>query len=92
MRVIDGDGTLGYPDEAPFDAIVVTAGAESLPDAYVGQLRPGGRIVIPIGGFRHDQALYRFTRLDEQLRVENLGRFSFVPLIGRYGWDESDVE
>ncbi len=92
VRVIDGDGTLGFPDEAPFDAIVVTAGAESLPDAYVRQLQPGGRIVIPIGGYRHDQAMYRFTRLDEQLRVENLGRFSFVPLIGRYGWDVSDVE
>jgi protein-L-isoaspartate(D-aspartate) O-methyltransferase len=92
VRVIDGDGTLGLPGEAPFDAIVVTAGAESLPDAYVRQLRPGGRLVIPIGGYRHDQAMYRFTRLEEQLRVENLGRFSFVPLIGRFGWHDRDID
>lgn len=92
VRVRVGDGTLGLPDEAPFDAIVVTAGAETLPDAYVRQLRPGGRIVIPIGEYRYNQTMYRFTRLDEELRVENLGGFAFVPLIGRYGWHESDTE
>lgn len=92
VRVRVGDGTLGLPDEAPFDAIVVTAGAESLPDAYVRQLCPGGRIVIPIGEYRYNQTMYRFTRLDEELRVENLGGFAFVPLIGRYGWHESDTE
>jgi protein-L-isoaspartate(D-aspartate) O-methyltransferase len=92
VHVIAGDGTLGLPDEAPFDAIVVTAGAETLPDAYVRQLRAGGRIVIPLGRSRHNQTMYRFTRLDEHLRVENLGAFAFVPLIGKYGWHERDVE
>jgi protein-L-isoaspartate(D-aspartate) O-methyltransferase len=88
VRLITGDGTLGLPAETPFDAIVVTAGAETLPDAYVRQLRPGGRIVIPIGGYRYNQTMYRFTRLPEELRVENLGGFAFVPLVGKFGWHE----
>ena len=92
VRVVTGDGTLGLPDEAPFDAIVVTAGAECLPDAYVEQVRRGGRIVIPIGEYRYNQTMYRFTRLDQELRVENLGGFAFVPLIGKYGWHERDTE
>lgn len=92
VRVLTGDGTMGLPDEAPFDAIVVTAGAETLPDAYVRQLRPSGRIVIPIGEYRYNQTMYRFIRLDEELRVENLGGFAFVPLIGRYGWHERGAE
>ncbi|MGE5190972.1 MAG: protein-L-isoaspartate(D-aspartate) O-methyltransferase [Deltaproteobacteria bacterium] len=92
VQVITADGTLGLPAEAPFDAIVVTAGAEALPDAYVRQLHTGGRIIIPIGGYRYDQTMYRFTRLPEELRVENLGGFAFVPLIGKYGWHEPDVE
>lgn len=92
VKVVAADGTLGLPDEAPFDAIVVTAGAETLPDAYVRQLRAGGRIVIPLGRSRHSQTMYRFTRLDGQLRVEDLGGFAFVPLIGKFGWHERDFE
>lgn len=92
VYVVAGDGTLGLPDEAPFDGIVVTAGAETLPDAYVRQLKPGGRIVIPVGRSRYGQTMYRFTRGDEHLRVENLGGFAFVPLIGKYGWHEQDIE
>ncbi|MBI3862881.1 MAG: protein-L-isoaspartate(D-aspartate) O-methyltransferase [Planctomycetia bacterium] len=86
VHVITGDGTLGLSSEAPFDAIVVTAGAETLPDTYVQQLRMGGRIVIPIGEYRYNQEMYRFTRLEGELRVETLGGFAFVPLIGKYGW------
>ncbi len=92
VHVVEGDGTLGLPDEAPFDGIVVTAGAETLPDAYVRQLKPGGRIVIPVGRSRYGQTMYRFTRGDEHLRVENLGGFAFVPLIGKYGWHEQDIQ
>jgi protein-L-isoaspartate(D-aspartate) O-methyltransferase len=92
VRVTIADGTLGLPAEAPFDAIIVTAGAEALPDAYVRQLRPGGRIVIPIGGYRYNQTMYRFIRHPEELGVENLGGFAFVPLVGKYGWHEPDAE
>jgi protein-L-isoaspartate(D-aspartate) O-methyltransferase len=81
VRVAVGDGSLGWPQPSLFDAIVVTAGAESLPEALIQQLAPGGRLVIPIGEFRGDQTMYRVTRRDGELRMEDLGVFTFVPLI-----------
>jgi protein-L-isoaspartate(D-aspartate) O-methyltransferase len=87
-HVFAANGTLGLPDCAPFDGIVVTAGGTSLPEPYLSQLMAGGRIVIPIGESLYGQSMYRFTKLTDELRVENLGGFAFVPLIGRYGWSE----
>jgi protein-L-isoaspartate(D-aspartate) O-methyltransferase len=75
-----GDGTLGWPEPAPFDAILVTAGATKLPFSYREQLREGGRLVIPIGP-HGDQELHRFTRRSQGYDDEDLGRVSFVPLI-----------
>lgn len=86
------DGTRGLPERGPFDGIVVTAGAESLPGAYREQLADGGRIVIPIGSAPRMQTMRRFTRRGEQFTSEDLGGFAFVPLIGKYGWNEEDVE
>jgi protein-L-isoaspartate(D-aspartate) O-methyltransferase len=86
VRVHVGDGTLGLPDEAPFDVILVTAGAAYLPPAYPDQLADGGRIVIPIGKYQASQRLCRYRRLGDQLPVEDLGGFVFVPLIGAKGW------
>jgi protein-L-isoaspartate(D-aspartate) O-methyltransferase len=74
------DGTLGLPAEAPFDAIVCTAGAEMLPTAYQEQLADGGRIVIPVGPPSHQQML-RLTRRGDQFERDNLGSFGFVPLV-----------
>jgi protein-L-isoaspartate(D-aspartate) O-methyltransferase len=74
------DGTLGLPNEAPFDAIVVAAGAESIPDAYKKQLAEGGRLVIPIGPPSHQQMI-RLTRGGNDFIREDLGSFGFVPLI-----------
>jgi protein-L-isoaspartate(D-aspartate) O-methyltransferase len=88
VQVVIGDGTLGLPEQAPFAAIVVTAGAAELPRPYVEQLADGGRIVIPLGGEPFDQCLYRFTKRGQQLHCQNLGSFAFVPLIGQYGWRE----
>lgn len=85
-----GDGSLGLPDAAPFDGIIVTAGAEHLPSAYREQLAEGGRIVIPVGPSPRRQSLMRYTRQDNELRVENLGEFAFVPLIGADAWDAPD--
>ena len=82
VEVHTGDGTLGLPERAPFDAILVTAGATGLPDAYIAQLADGGRIVIPIGAARHSQTMYRFTRHGDRLDSEALGGFAFVPLVG----------
>jgi protein-L-isoaspartate(D-aspartate) O-methyltransferase len=83
------NGTLGLPGHAPFDGIVVTAGGNALPKPFLEQLAPGGRIVMPIGDYLYGQAMYRFTKMPDELRVENLGGFAFVPLIGQYGWDDA---
>jgi protein-L-isoaspartate(D-aspartate) O-methyltransferase len=74
------DGTLGLPTEAPFDAIICTAGAESLPEVYQKQLADGGRIVIPVGR-NSRQEMIRITRRGEQFEYEDLGTFGFVPLV-----------
>lgn len=81
-----GDGTLGLPEEAPYDAIIVTAGALHLPPAYSMQLADGGRVVIPIGESLTSQRLYRFRKAGGTLAAEDLGAFAFVPLVGKDGW------
>jgi protein-L-isoaspartate(D-aspartate) O-methyltransferase len=90
VHVATANGTVGLPEQAPFDGIVVTAGAPALPDEYVKELREGGRIVIPLGIDRFSQTMCRFTRLAGEMKVEELGGFLFVPLIGKVGWSESD--
>ena len=80
------DGTLGLAEHAPFDAIIVTAGAKILPPAYAQQLGVGGRIVIPIGARPRSQTMTRYIRCENQWRIEKLGGFAFVPLIGEQGW------
>jgi protein-L-isoaspartate(D-aspartate) O-methyltransferase len=85
------DGTLGLAEKAPFDAICVTAGAKALPPAYVEQLAPEGRIVIPIGEHPRSQTMRRFRKGDAgQLSEEQLGGFAFVPLVGECGWGEQE--
>jgi protein-L-isoaspartate(D-aspartate) O-methyltransferase len=80
VRVHLDDGSLGLVREAPFDAIICTAGAEYLPTAYQDQLADGGRLVIPIGPQSHQQ-MYRFTRRGDDWYGDNLGDFGFVPLV-----------
>jgi len=83
-----GDGTYGWKEEAPFDAIIVTAGAPEIPMPLVEQLAVGGRLVVPVGG-RHIQELMKITRLSENvndLKKESLGGCRFVDLVGGYGW------
>ncbi len=75
-----GDGSLGLPEESPFDAIVVAAGAEKLPDHYLEQLVEGGRLVIPIGP-PSGQQMFRLTRRGKKWQHEALGSFGFVPLV-----------
>jgi protein-L-isoaspartate O-methyltransferase len=75
--------TLGWPDAAPFDAIIVTAGGPEIPESLRRQLKPGGRLVIPIGAV--DQRLVKVVRDGEaRFREEDLGAVRFVPLIGRH--------
>lgn len=85
--VHEGDGTLGWPEHAPFDAIVVTAGAPKLPEPLLEQLAIGGRLVIPVGPTSFLQELVRVRRLGENdYRSEELCGVRFVPLIGAAGW------
>ena len=80
IRVHLDDGSLGLVREAPFDAILCTAGAEYLPTAYQDQLADGGRLIIPIGPPGHQQ-MYRFTRRGDEWYGDRLGNFGFVPLV-----------
>lgn len=82
VQVKHRDGVLGLPEAAPFDAIVVTAGASQLPAAYLSQLSDGGRLVVPIDQDADQQAMYRFHRQGEAHHREFLGNFIFVPLVG----------
>jgi protein-L-isoaspartate(D-aspartate) O-methyltransferase len=84
VQVATANGTLGSPESAPYDAILVTAAAVTLPEALVEQLAPGGRIVIPIGDYDSGQTMYCFTRSDRGLEAKDLGAFAFVPLVGAY--------
>jgi protein-L-isoaspartate(D-aspartate) O-methyltransferase len=82
-----GDGTTGWPEEAPFDAILVTAGAPEVPQVYADQLAEGGRLVIPCGD-EAAQDLMRVRKVDGRLVEENLGACRFVKLLGQHGWRE----
>ncbi|MDR0184301.1 protein-L-isoaspartate(D-aspartate) O-methyltransferase [Lysobacter arvi] len=84
-----GDGSRGWPDAAPFDAILVAAGAPAPPEALRSQLAIGGRLVIPVGDEGHVQELLKIRRTGEDtFEQESLGAVTFVPLIGEQGWAE----
>ena len=82
-----GDGSKGWPEEAPFDGIIVTAGAPEIPQALKSQLAEGGRLVIPTGP-RYTQTLYKLTRKGDHFIEEDITGCVFVPLVGDYGWEE----
>lgn len=91
VKVIVGDGTMGYSEEAPYDKIYVTAGAPDLPKPLLDQLKPDGKLLIPIGRrYFQDLMLYEKTQ-DGELITRSLGACAFVPLIGEYGWVGEDV-
>lgn len=92
IEVRCGDGTLGWSEHAPFDAIIVAAGGPDVPRALLDQLAIGGRLVIPIGE-SHAQSLVRVTRRSESEFIrEDLGGVRFVPLIGAQGWAEPPID
>ncbi len=85
VHVLVGDGSLGLPEHGPYDAIIVTAASPQVPPALIDQLKPGGRLIVPVGD-RHEQTLMRLTAMSTGPRVERLGGCRFVPLIGQQGW------
>lgn len=87
IRIFEGDGTLGWPELAPYDAIIVTAGAPQVPEPLPEQLAIGGRLVVPVGPNHFVQTLIRVRRVKkDEYRQENLMAVQFVPLIGVAGW------
>ena len=81
------DGTYGWPDQAPFDAIMVTAAAKEIPEALIKQLGEGGTLVAPAGG-ADKQKLIVLIKKGDRVSKREIGDCKFVPLVGKYGWPE----
>ena len=79
------DGSVGWADESPFDAIIITAGAPEIPEILIHQLTVGGRMVLPVGN-RYSQDLIKIYKDDEGIHQTNLGGCRFVKLVGEHGW------
>jgi protein-L-isoaspartate(D-aspartate) O-methyltransferase len=86
-----GDGTLGWPEQAPFDRIIITAGTPKIPDPLIEQLSEGGILVAPVGD-RYSQQLLKLRKSKDVLQEEYHTPCVFVPLIGEYGWKEKDLD
>jgi len=87
-----GDGSTGWPEKAPFDRVIVTAAADTIPDELIDQLKPGGIMIIPVGP-RSMQELYRVTKSpDGEIRAETIEFVRFVEMKGKYGWSCSGEE
>lgn len=91
VHVHIGDGTLGWPEHAPYDGVIATAAAPRVPKPLLEQLADGGRLVIPVGG-RGGQYLERWLRQGEKFVHEQGVPVAFVPLLGEYGWQETSWE
>jgi len=87
ITVMHGDGTLGWPEAGPYNAVLVTAGAPHVPAPLVEQLAEGGRLVIPVGG-ADQQDLLRLRKTAGRVSTETLNLCRFVPLVGRHGWKQ----
>jgi len=87
VHLIHGDGSKGVSKYAPYDAIIVTAGAPTIQNELLKQLKIGGKLVIPVGDEKEKQRMHRLTRMSEnKFHREVLGDFKFVPLVGDGGW------
>jgi len=86
ITIIHRDGSLGYPEEAPYHRILVTAAAPAVPKPLIEQLETGGILIVPVGGAQFYQTLVRIRKKDGKILEENLGGVAFVPLIGKYGF------
>ena len=90
VTILEGDGTRGWPDGAPYDAILAAASGSHVPQPLVDQLAPGGRLVMPVGRQSWVQKLVKLTkRPDSEVERESLGEVRFVPLIGEEGWKDA---
>ncbi len=88
VRIVVGDGTLGWPESAPYDAILVAAAAPAVPPPLIEQLSEGGRLVIPLGSPEH-QDLRRLRKRNGRIADQTLFACRFVPLVGRFAWPDA---
>ena len=88
VSLLCGDGTVGWPENAPYDAILVSAGSPDVPKPLLAQLAEGGRLIVPVGG-REDQRLLEVTRQGETFARRELSAVRFVPLVGEHGWESA---
>jgi protein-L-isoaspartate(D-aspartate) O-methyltransferase len=89
VSMLLGDGTLGWREYAPYDAILVSAGAPSVPEPLLAQIAEGGRMLIPVGA-RDEQRLLLYRRAGGQLESREVAPVRFVPLVGHHGWENQD--
>jgi protein-L-isoaspartate(D-aspartate) O-methyltransferase len=93
VHILNADGTTGWAEHAPFDAILVSAGAPIVPEILKNQLAVGGHLIVPVGADKRAQELIRITRRErDQFDLEYLADVRFVPLIGKQGWEEEQGE
>ncbi len=90
-RVVVGDGTVGHPEEAPYDAIIVTAATPRVPKPLLDQLAENGRLILPVGSHT-SQDLVLYIRHEGRTTTDHLGSVRFVPLIGEAGWKEREAD
>ena len=89
VSMLLGDGTLGWREYAPYDAILVSAGAPSVPEPLLAQIAEGGRMLVPIGT-KDEQRLVVYRRVNGQLEHKDVAPVRFVPLVGHHGWDKNE--
>lgn len=90
VQIVEGDGTKGCPDDAPFDAILAAASGSHVPQSLIAQLAPLGRLIIPLGEPGWVQELVKVTKQEDgSVKQEKLGGVRFVPLIGEEGWSDA---
>jgi len=85
VTIISGDGSIGFPEKAPYDRMLVTAAAPDVPKPLFDQLKSGGIMLIPVGNASLFQNLMKVTKTDGKIKQENLGGVAFVPLLGKHG-------
>jgi protein-L-isoaspartate(D-aspartate) O-methyltransferase len=85
VTIISGDGSLGFPEKAPYDKILVTAAAPDIPKPLIDQLKSGGIMLIPVGSASLFQNLMKIAKTNGKIKEENLGGVAFVPLTGKHG-------
>jgi len=91
VKILLGDGTLGWKESSPYDRIMVTAGARQIPRPLTDQLEEGGVMVIPVGN-SYSQDLEVVRKRKNRIKTARVEKCVFVPLIGKYGWDEARLD